>query len=301
MTLKESLRFKDRLIKGISQEGYFRISAIKTTEVVRAAQERHNLSLLNTVLLGRTLTASMLLASELKGEERLTLKLEGNGIVGMLMAEANRAGEIRGYSQHPDAELDPAMPDTSIGDGLGIGVLTVSKILYNEAEPQISTIQLHKGDVVTDVAHYLAQSEQIPSAILLDVRLSDSGEVMQAGGLMVQKLPGAPDHVVSELQDRLRTFDRISDLLDQGIYIDDIMQKAVKPFEIQEMNRQPVHFFCRCNRDRFLSALSLLSYDDLKEMEGESQEMVCHFCNNRIKVSRNEIHDLVVSAHAKMN
>jgi molecular chaperone Hsp33 len=106
MSFKKDLKFKDRLIKGISAEGHFRISVVKTTEVVRTAQDRHNLSLLNTVLLGRTLTAAMLLASELKGEERLNLRLEGNGPVGMLMAEANRAGEIRGYSQHPFVELD---------------------------------------------------------------------------------------------------------------------------------------------------------------------------------------------------
>lgn len=301
MSLKETFKFKDRLIKGISPEGYFRISVVKTTEVVRSARERHHLSLLNTVLLGRTLTAAMLLASELKGEERLNLRLEGNGPVGMLVGEANRAGEIRGYSQKPSADLDYSDSAITIGDGLGVGLITISKTLYNEAEPQKSTLQLHKGDITTDVAHYLAQSEQIPSAILLDVELDDEGNVKQAGGLMVQRLPGAPDRVVKELQESLTSFDKISRLLDSGIYIDKIMQRAVKPYKVKELDRQPVHFFCRCRRDKFISALSMLSYDDLKEMEGESQEIVCHFCNNRINVSREEIGKLVVTAQARMN
>ena len=300
---KEAIKFKDRLIKGITPDGFFKVSVIKTTDVVRSARERHDLSLLNTVLLGRTLTASMLLASELKGEERISLKLEGNGPVGMLMAEANRAGEIRGYSSNPEAELPLSENGTtpSLGDGLGIGLLTVSKVLYNEAKPRTSTIQLHEGDITTDVAHYLAQSEQIPSAILLDVKLSDEGDVVQAGGLLVQRLPGAPDDAVEELQERLTRFDQISELLDQGLYIDRIMKRALKPGDVREIDRQQVHFFCRCNRDRFLSALSLLSYDELKELEGESQEMICHYCSNKVQISANEIDGLVASARAKLN
>lgn len=303
MSRKEAIKFKDRLIKGITPDGHFKISVIKSTDVVRSARERHHLSLLNTVLLGRTLTAAMLLASELKGEERISLKLEGNGPVGMLMAEANRAGEIRGYSSNPSAELPLTGDGTDpvLGDGLGIGLLTVSKVLYNEATPRTSTIQLHEGDVTTDVAHYLAQSEQVPSAILLDLKLSPEGELVQAGGLLVQRLPGAPDSAVQELQEKLKQFDQISELLDQGLYIDDIMKRALEPGDVRELGRQQVHFFCRCNRDRFLSALSLLSYDELKQLDGESQEMICHYCNNKVQVSENEIHELVVSAHAKMN
>jgi molecular chaperone Hsp33 len=301
MSLKESFKFKDRLIKGISPEGYFRISVVKTTEVVKTAREKHQLSLINTLLLGRTLTASMLLASELKGEERLSLRLEGNGPVGLLHAEANRVGEIRGYSQHPQAELDYFDPDSSISDGLGTGLLTVSKTLYNEAEPQKSTLQLHKGDVTTDVAHYLFQSEQIPSAILLDMNIDEEGDVVQSGGLLVQRLPGAPDEIITHLQERLESFDKISDLLQSGLYIDDIMAMAVEPYEVRELARQPVHFFCRCNRDRFISALSMLSYEDLRDMEGESQEMVCHYCNRKVNVTREEIQSLIETAQAKMN
>ncbi|MEX0769427.1 MAG: Hsp33 family molecular chaperone HslO [Balneolaceae bacterium] len=301
MSLKEDFKFKDRLIKGISPEGYFKISIVKTTEIVRSARERHNLSLLNTVLLGRTLTASLLLASELKGEERIRLRFEGNGPVGMILAEANRAGEVRGYVQHPEVELDYSDENTSLSDGLGLGVLSVSKVLYNEAEPQTSTIQLHKGDIITDIAHYLTQSEQIPSAILLDTDIEEEGNVRNAGGLLLQRLPGAPSEVVEELQLKLRNFESITGSLNQNEYIDRILEKAVHPYKVSELDRQPVHFFCRCNKDRFMSALAMLNYEDLKDMEGESQEIVCHFCNNKIQVSPEEINDLIVNAHAKLN
>jgi len=299
MDLKEKFKFKDRLIKGISTNGFFKISVVKTSDLVRTAKEKHNLSVLNTVLLGRTLTASMLLASELKGEERIKVQLDGNGPVSMIRAEANRVGEVRGYVGNPHAEL--SLHHTHIGEGIGSGHLSVSKILYNEAQPRNSTIEIINGDINSDIAHYLAQSEQIPSAVILDVKLDDNGNVSHAGGLLIQRLPNADEKVTDHLQVKLKSLAPVTESLSKGLYIDDIMKAAAEPCSVRELDRQPVHFFCRCNRRRFINALSMLSYDDLKEMEGEEQEMVCHYCNNKIKVKREEMHELVVHAHARMN
>lgn len=301
MSLKEEFKFKDRLVKGIEVRGQFKISVVKTTEVVRAAQKNHNLSLLTTVLLGRTLTAAMLLASELKGEERIKIRIEGNGPVGSITAEANRAGEIRGYVKNPGAELDYSDPDVTIGDGIGIGLLTVSKILYDEAEPRTSTIQIIKGDILSDIAHFMAQSEQVLSAFLLDVEINKDGKIEQAGGLLIQRLPDAEETVMDRLQETVSKLSPLSYMLREGIYIDKIMEQASRPFSIKEMDRQPVHFFCRCSPQRFKNALSMLSYQDLKEMEGESQEVVCHFCGNSLSISKKEIQKLAELAKAKLN
>jgi len=301
MSLKEQFKFKDRLLKGIHTGGQFKISVVKTTEVIQTAKINHNLSLLNTVLLGRTLTASMLLASELKGEERIRLRLEGSGPVGMLVGEANRAGEIRGYSQNPHVELDYSRPDVTIGDGLGLGLLSVSKILYNEAEPRTSTIELAKGDVIADMAHYMVQSEQVLSAFLLDVALDSAGNVKQAGGLLIQRMPGAEESTMEKLQKTVSELPLISEMFEDGKYINDVMELAAAPFKIKELDRQPVHFFCRCSPKRFKNALSMLSYDDLKEMEGESQEIVCHYCNRKLTIPKDEVHSIIESAKAKLN
>lgn len=298
---KEQFKFNDRLIKGIEEEGRFKISVVKTTDVVQTAKENHGLSMLNTVMLGRTLTAAMLLASELKGEERIKLQLEGNGPIGLLVAEANRVGEIRGYSQNPAVELDYGQPDVTIGDGIGIGLLTVSKTLYNEAEPRRSTIEIIEGDVLSDMAHYMAQSEQVLSAFLLDVSLKDNGDVNQAGGVLIQRLPEADESVMETLQKTVQELPPVSSLLKDGQYIDTIMEKACKPFKVKELDRQPVDFFCRCSTDKFKNALTLLSYEDLKELKGEDQEMVCHYCGSKHTVSEEEIYSIVESAKAKLN
>lgn len=301
MSLKKKFQFKDRLIKGIEADGQFKISVVKTTDVVQTAKMNHQLSILNTVLLGRTLTAAALLASEMKGEERIKLQFEGNGPVGMITAEANRVGEVRGYVWHPEVELDYKNRDISIGDGIGLGLLTVSKTLYNEAKPRTSTIEIVEGDIVGDIAHYMVQSEQIHAAFLIDVSLKDTGDVNQAGGLMIQRMPGAKESAIDTLQESLSELPLISTLLESGHYIDQIMQKAVEPYIVKELDRQPVHFFCRCSPERFKDALSLLSYEDLKELKGNDQEMVCHFCGTKHVVSEQEIHRIIESAKAKLN
>lgn len=301
MSLKKKFKFKDRLIKGIHTDGHFKISVVKTTDVVQTAKTNHDLSLLNTVLLGKTMTAAMLLASELKGEERLQLRLDGNGPVGMIVAEANRVGEMRGYVQNPTAELDYSDSETEIGNGIGIGILTVSKTLYNEADPRTSSIELVKGDINSDIAHYLVQSEQVLSACLLDVSLNDSGDVGQAGGLLIQKMPGADESSMEKLQQILLSLPPISEMFDDQKYIDDIMELSVAPFNVKELDRQPVHFFCRCSPKRFRNALSMLSYEDLKEMEGESQEVVCHYCNTKYEISKSDLREIIKTAKAKLN
>lgn len=297
----EEFQFKDRIIKGITSDGHFKIAVVKTTDVVREAAERHQLSLLSKVVLGKALTATMLLASELKKEERIQLRMDGNGPLKSVIAEANSLGEVRGYVADPTAELDYTSKGVTLGDGIGLGVLSLTKVLYNEAEPRSSAIEIVNGDVTTDVARYLAQSEQIPSAVLLDVGIDEEGIITQAGGLLLQRLPGAPEGQIDMLQERLASFPPIDQLLSDGQYIDEIMKKSVSPIEVKELNRQPVDFFCRCSRERFLDALSMLNLNDLKEMEGESQEIVCHYCNNREDISKDDIAKLISEAQAKLN
>jgi molecular chaperone Hsp33 len=293
-------KHRDRLIKGISEDGSLKISVVKATDVVKAAKNKHQLSLLNVVLLGRSLIGALLLASELKGEERIRLRTEGNGPSQLIVAEANRVGEVRGYVQNPGARLDYVNDDT-IGDGLGIGLLSVTKTLYNEAKPRHSSTKLVRGNITDDLAFYMVQSEQVPSAILLNVGINEDGGVSQAGGVLVQRLPDAREGTIERLQEKLTSFPAIDALLESGNYIDDIMQKAMQPVSVKELDRQPVDFFCRCTRKRFLEALNLLSYKDLKEISDQGQELVCHFCNEHYHISKREIEDMLQESKAKMN
>jgi molecular chaperone Hsp33 len=300
MNKKQEFMFKDRIIRGITDDGHFRISVVKTTEVVKAAVSNHQLSTLAAVLLGRTLTATLLLATELKGEERIRLTLQGNGPIGMIIAEANAVGECRGYVQEPQAMLNIA-EKTQIGDGLGIGLLTFSKTLYNEAKPITGTVELRNGNITEDIAFYLMQSEQIPSAVTLDVGIGEDGQVTHAGGILVQALPGAPEEKIDQLQQNLQGLIPLSERFSRQEYIDDLLAKVTRPDPVHELGRLPVHFFCRCTRDRFLDALALLNLNDLEHMQGEDQELVCHYCSKKYVVTDDEISSIIRDMRVKMN
>lgn len=300
MEKRKKYLFKDRLIKGITNDGFFKISVVKTTDVVKMAKEDHGLSMLNTVILGRALTGSLLLASELKGEERIRIQVQGNGPIGMLIAEANAVGETRGYVQNPLVELDYS-ENTQIGKGLGIGVLTFSKTLYNEAHPITGTVELINGNVTEDLAYYLFQSEQIPSAISLDVGIDENGDVTHAGGILIQALPGAPEKSIDLLQENLKNLVPLSDQFASQAYIDDLLEKVTYPFESKELSRFPVHFFCRCTRDRFVDAINMLTLDDLDMMKTEDQELVCHYCSKKYTIPAKEIAAIAEKMRIKLN
>lgn len=297
---KEEFLKKDRIIKGITSDGHFKVSVVKTTEVVKNAARRHELSLLNKVLLGRALTGTMLLASSLKGEERIRLRLEGNGPTGVILAEANSVGEIRGFVQNPHAELDPSL-HTSVGEGIGLGVLTVSKTLYNEADQINGSVEIAKGNISEDIAYYLAQSEQIHSAIHLDVSLNDEGEIKSAGGVLIQALPEAPEEKITVIQNNLKNMPPVSELFEKGEYIDDILKEVTAPYSVKELARGPVHFFCRCTRDRFISAIEMLGRADLEEISDKGQELVCHYCNERYFITKDEIGQILADKKIQMN
>jgi len=301
MSLEEKYYQKDRIVRGVDPDGYFKIAVAKTTNVVREVSRRHSLSLLNKVILGRALTGASILASDLKGEERIQLHFEGDGPIGRLTAEGNSTGEVRGYVQNPQAELNPEHLHNNMGAGLGSGLLQFSKTLYNESQPRTSTTQLQKGDVTQDLAFYMVQSEQVPSGVKLDVGMDDNGEVNASGGIIIQRMPGAPDDAISELQENLENLESVNELLNQGFYIDSIMQKAMKPFEVKELTRYPVDFFCRCSRDRFKNALYMLGHEELKDMEGEPQVLVCHYCNEHYFFPKDEIQDIAEQSQAKLN
>ena len=300
MNKKEIFLKKDRLIRGITTDGFFKISVVKSTDVVKLAQEYHNLSLLTTVILGRALTGSLLLASELKGEERIRLHLEGKGPIGTLITEANAIGEARGYVENPAAELDYTKTN-NLGDGIGLGVLSFSKSLYNEARPTTGTVELISGNISDDIAYYLFQSEQVPSAITLDVGIDDDGNVSHAGGILIQALPGAPENGVLALEENLKKLLPLSTQFIDDQYIDDLMHKVSEPLKIKELGRIPVHFFCRCTKDRFLTALSMLQIHELEEMEHQTQELVCHYCNKKYMITPPEIQKIIQDLKIRLN
>lgn len=297
---KETFFWKDRYVKGLSLDNTIRITVVKTTEVVETARKNHDLSPTATVLLGRALTGASLLASQLKGEERVRLSIEGDGPIGKIVAESNYVGEIRGFVDNPTVNLDWEK-GAQLSDAVGKGHLRFSKMLYNEARPTIGVVDIVDGTITADIAHYIDQSEQIPSMICLDVQVNENGEVTSAAGLLVQAMPGAETSVLDYVQTQVLQLPPLGLMLERGLYIDDIMVNAMGDVKVREIDRTPVHFFCRCTKDRFIDALSMLNANELDEMKEENQELVCQYCNKKYLITAEEVSKLHLLAVARLN
>ncbi len=297
--MKKTFLYRDRLLRAITADGSCRIAVVKSTGLARQAQRSHRLALLSSVLLGRALTGAALLASTLKGQERIQLVFEGRGPVGLVVAEASCNGEVRGYVRNPLASIDQEKGEV-LGDGILPGLLSVSKTLYNKAKPVVGSVELIGGNISEDLAHYLFQSEQIHSAVQLDVMLDEKGEVAEAGGVLVQALPGASEDIAGLIEENIRNMPPVHELIGNG-YIEKLLGAVTRGLEIKELDRYPVDFFCRCSRLRFKKALALLRPEELMTMKKEQEELVCHYCGKRYLFSRKEIDTMVRKSQVSRN
>jgi molecular chaperone Hsp33 len=294
-----------RILRGLAGDGNLRVVAADTTDVVEEARLRHGLSPTATAALGRAMTGALLLAQLLlkTPKERLTLRIEGAGPLGGLVAEADAFGHVRGYVKNPKAEA-PLREDgkLNVGELLGPGVLRVDRSLPN-GEIYTSTVPLVSGEIAEDLAHYLWQSEQIPSAVLLGVRVHGEGEVEVAGGVAVQVMPGAPEEVVARLEANLAGLQGLTPLLkEKGLEgtLEAIFQGlGYTPTDLRALgyaqNEIPVRFQCRCSREKALEALVFFTPEEREDMivKDGGAEVVCHWCGEVYRFSPEEIRSLV--------
>lgn len=293
-----------RILRGLAGGGQLRVVAADTGDVVEEARRRHGLSPTATAALGRAMTGALLLAQLLlkTPKERITLRIEGTGPLGGLVAEADAAGNVRGYVRNPRAEV-PLREDgkLNVGELLGAGVLRVDRSLPN-GEVYTSTVPLVSGEIAEDLAHYLWQSEQIPSAVLLGVRVKGEGEVEVAGGVAIQVMPDTPEEVLSRLEANLAGLSGITPLLREGLEAAVERLLAGLGFEWTDLkalgyplNEIPAHFRCRCNREKALEALVFFTPEEREDMivEDGGAEVVCHWCGEVYRFSPEEIRSLV--------
>lgn len=258
------------------------------TDITREAQERHGLDPIATIALGRAFAVTALLASTLKlDHEYILCSFGSGGLLSKIVAECNGAGHCRGYANPAQImEGQPAgtqVPE-SISQAVGAGLLTVTKGRLGEAEPYRAVIDLASGEIAEDVARYLAESEQIPSAIAAGVKLAADGSVIAAGGVLVQRLGGSDlgEEELSRLEHQMSAL-ALSDRLAQGESPDSLMatlQGSSEGWGV--LSARPLVFKCTCSRDKIAAALAALGEAQVKEIEEEvgHLEARCPFCSD---------------------
>lgn len=289
----------DYMIRATAADGQIRAFAATTKEMVETAKNAHNTSPIATAALGRLMTAAAMMGSDLKGEgELLTLRIEGDGPIGGLLVTADGKGDVKGYAFNPDVMLPPnAQGKLDVGGSLGLGVLSVIKYIGLK-EPYVGQTQLITGEIAEDLTYYFATSEQVPSSVALGVLMNKDNTVRQAGGFIIQLLPGASDEIIDRLEAKLSGISSITSLLDAGKTPEEILTDILGEFGLEILKKMPVQFHCDCERSRVEKAIISIGRKEIQDMIDEEKEIEvnCQFCNKHYKFSVDELGEMLKKA-----
>ncbi|MEB3192597.1 MAG: Hsp33 family molecular chaperone HslO [Snowella sp.] len=294
----------DQLIRATAAGGGIRAVGVISTRLVEEARQRHQLSYVATAALGRTMSAGLLLASSMKREgARVNLRIKGNGPLKGLFVDAGVDGTVRGYVFNPQIELPPnALGKLDVGGAIGSeGFLYVVRDI-GYGYPYSSTVELVSGEIGDDVTHYLANSEQTPSALLLGVFVGAQG-VTASGGLLLQVMPKAArdEELIATLESRISSLKGFTPLLQSGKSLTDIFEELLGDLDLVIFpDTQLVRFDCRCSFDRVLGALKMLGEVELQDMieKDDGAEATCEFCGEIYQASSDHLAQLIQDLQA---
>lgn len=289
-------KMTDYLTKSVTKDGMFRAYAMEATGVVDEAQKDHRTWPVSSAVLGRSLVASLLLAtSVLKGKETMTVKVLGDGPAGPVLVDVDANGHVKGYIHNPHVDLPlNKHHKLDVGGAVGQGSLEVMKNLGGD-EPYVSNVQLVSGEIGDDFTFYLAQSEQIPSAVGVSVYVNEDGTIGAAGGYLIQVLPGASDDAISKLEERLKSIPMISELFLSKQKPEDILKLIFGEDNIDILQNMPVEFKCDCSKEKFGVKIAGLNDKEIQSMidEDHGAKVICNFCETEYKYSEDDLRELL--------
>jgi len=295
----------DQLIRATAAEGGIRAVGIITTRLTEEARERHKLSYVATAALGRTMSAGLLLASNMKrAESRVNIRIKGNGPLEGILVDAGLDGTVRGYVGNPDIELPPnSKGKLDVGGAVGNNgyLYVVRDVGYGY--PYSSTVELVSGEIGDDLTHYLVTSEQTPSALVLGVFVGAEG-VTASGGILIQVLPKAArdEALVQTLESRVAGLAGFTPLLQAGKTLPEILEELLGDMGLEILpETQLVRFHCGCSFNRVLGALKMLGEAELQDMieKDDGAEATCHFCGQVYQASSDELAQLISDLKAE--
>ncbi len=282
-----------KLIRCITSNGQVMATAVDTTDIVNKAEQIHTTSAVVTAALGRLLTAASMMGNMLKGKDNsVTLRVQGGGPIGSLIAVSDFNGDVRGYVTNPVVEL-PLNDKGKLDVGTAVGKegnLYVIKDLGLK-EPYNGMVPLVSGEIAEDITAYYALSEQTPTVCAFGVLVNPDLSVKVAGGYIIQLLPAAENATIDKLEDGIKDIESVTQMLSSGMTPEDIIRRALKNFETEVLYSQDIEYKCNCSKQRVETALISMGKAELESMAEEMAEanINCHFCDKVYKFTKREI------------
>ena len=287
---------KDYLVKALAFDGEVRAYSVRTTNTVSEAQRRHDTWRTASAALGRSLTAGTMMGAMLKGDQKLTIKVEGNGPIGPILVDAHANGDVRGYVTNPHVDFEGTeQGKLRVYQAVGTeGFVTVIKDI-GMREPFIGQSPIVSGELGEDFTYYFAVSEQTPSSVGVGVLVNGDDSILAAGGFILEIMPGAQEETISFIEERLQKIPPVSTLIEQGLSPEELLYAVLGEDKVKVLETMDVQFNCTCSRERIESVLISLGKTELEQVreEEEETEVHCHFCNERYKFSKEDITNLI--------
>ena len=279
------MQYSDEWISATAYDGAVRVLAARTTQTVETMRQKHAMYPTATAAVGRTMTAAVLMGAMLKNDETVTIQIKGDGPLGQIVVVADASGNVRGYADEPQTHLPlNTRGKLDVAGAVGKGDLYITKDLRLR-EPYRGAVPLVSGEIAEDFTAYFALSEQTPSAVALGVLVDPALSVQQAGGLIVQCMPGVEAPWLDTIEQHLATLPALTTLLQQGITLEQLIAMVVP--QPRYLQRHPVQFLCKCSEERIHRTLIALGSTELADMVAENTDthVVCHFCNTTYTVT----------------
>ena len=288
---------KDYLVRGMTMDGFVKVVAIRSTEIVRRGAQIQGTTPNATAAFGRALTAASMMGNMQKVDNgSMTLQIRGGGPIGTITVVSDSTGNVRGCVTEPKVELVEKFPGKlDVGATVGTdGTLTVIRDLQMK-EPYVGSTPLVSGEIGDDVTAYFVRSEQTPTACALGVLVDRDLSVKVAGGYLVQLLPGAPDEVIDSLEKGIQRAGAVTTMLEQGMTPEDILGQVCGELGVVFMETTEVEYKCYCSRERVTAALISLGREELQEIrnEGKAFPVECQFCDTIYQFTPEEIDELL--------
>ena len=270
--------------------------AADTTDIVAYAASIHGLSRTCTAALGRLLTATSFMGHQLKEENgSVTIRINGSGPAGSLIAVSDSKGNVRGYAVNPSVDLPPnGRGKLDVGGIVGRdGYLCVMKD-FGTGDPYTGQVRITSGEIAEDVTAYYAVSEQVPSVCSLGVLVNRDLSVAAAGGFLIQLLPSADEGTISAVENCISDVRPVTAMLCDNLSPSEICGKVLHSFDMQLLSESEISYRCTCTRERVEMALISTGIDELKDMARDPQTRVsCQFCRKEYVFNPDDIRKLI--------
>ncbi|MCM2535563.1 Hsp33 family molecular chaperone HslO [Neobacillus pocheonensis] len=285
----------DYLVKALAYDGNIRAYAVRTTETVSEAQRRHQTWRTASAALGRAMTAGVIMGAMLKGEDKLTIKIDGGGPIGVILVDSNAKGEVRGYVTNPQIDFE-SNEHGKLDVRRAVGTTGTMSVVKDVGLRDFFSgqVPIVSGELGEDFTYYFATSEQLPSSVGVGVLVNPDDTILAAGGFIFQLMPGTKEETITQLEERLKTIPPISKLVEKGLTPEEILEELFGKENVKILETMPVQFECNCSKERFSDAIVSLGESEIDDMikEDGQAEAHCHFCNEKYHFSKEELERL---------